>query len=547
MLDVPALLTLATLVLVYGCYAVGWLFWHLFKNKGGKSVADSETVLFSGGPKPVRNVVFLGIAASQLFTPCMANEQIIWPGLNMVVMLISRVVAFLLCMFYWNHLAALRFRNVEEYLLKRFDSKLILFLTLLNRVMGLYYIWYVYMRTYDQFRLFNVKSLVSFVHITCAFSTLASLGGMNVVLMGCVLLWLVSTSGEILLMHKTFPYMFRNSSLLSLKVDPCYSLYGPNCLLMIFGQFLTVQPIFNVFQAANSVWEANIAMCIGLFLAVINTLVTMCYTNGLLTYALREGVEPYNAVHTMFGYIFKRAELFVPRFPSKSQLEKAYEQVLIPYKHFFVLLGPYVSNTIAFYLLQMQALSMHTYLHILPNWLRAGLVTDGRELHMTFTALFILTAYLTIVLLIYSVSATATEHAVRFYHLFQPFVSGMLIIPVTCYVVLGPICSDLWSIPAVVVSVTATFAGVIFATQSVNSLQQTCTAHWFPTVLFLLTFLGNLIMAAVLRPPRFITPSLLFKYHLKLRRKNEKTRTTSILSLAVGQRTGRSSFRLGMA
>ncbi|THD27057.1 hypothetical protein D915_001909 [Fasciola hepatica] len=547
MLGVPALLTLATLALIYGFYTVGWLFWYLFREKGGQIVSDSEEVLFSGGPKLVRNVFFLGIAASQLFTPCMANEQIIWPGLNTVVMLVSRVVAFLLCMFFWNHLAALRFKSMEEYLLKRFDSKVILFLSLVNRISGIYYIWYVYMRTFEKFRLFNVKSLVSFVHLMCGFATLSSLGGMNVVLVGCVLLWLISTSGDAILIHQTFQYMFTNKSILSMKPDPCLSLYGPNCFLFILGQFLTVQPVYNIFQAANSIWEANIAMCIGLLLAIANTVVTMFYTNGLLAYSLQESVDTHNAVHSMFGYFYKRAELFVPRFPSKSQLEKAYQHVMIPYKHFYVLLGPYVSNTIAFYLLQMQALSVHTYLYILPNWLRAGLVTDGRELHMTYTSLFILTSYMTVVLLIYSASAPNAIISKPFYHLFQPFVSGMLTLPVTCFVMLAPICPDLWSIPAVVVTVTLTLTGVIFTAQTNSVMENDCISHWFPTIMFFLAFSGNLCVAAILKAPRFILPSLLFKYNVRLRKDRRTTRTTSIISGSMMNRPSRGSFRLGAA
>lgn len=545
MLDVPALLTLVTLALIYGFYAISWLFWYLFREKGGLLISDNENLLFWGGPKFVRNVFFLGIAASQIFTPCMANEQLVWPGLNMVVMLVSRIAAFLLCMFFWNHLAALRLKTLEEYIQRRYESKVLLFLCLVNRISGIYYIWYVYMRIYDKFRLFNVKSLVSFMHLMCAFATLASLGGMNVVIVGCVLLWLVSVSADAILVHQTIPYIFTNRSIFSMTPDPCFSLYGPNCFLVIFSQLLTVQPLYNIFQSANSVWEANIAMCIGLLLSVTGTVVTAFYSNGLLAYAVQENVAPHNAVHSMFGYFYKRAELFVPRFPSKSQLEKAYQHVLIPYKHFYVLLGSFVSNSIALYLLQMQALSTNIYLYILPSWLRAGLVTDGRELHMTYTSLFILTSYLTVVLLIYSVNAAGIIMSKTIYHLFQPFMSGMLTLPVMCFVLLAPLCPDLWSIPAVVVTVTMTLAGLIFSAQSNTMTENACVSHWFPTIMSFFALTGNLCVAAALRAPRFIVPSLLFKYHLNLRHDDRKSRTTSIITDAIAARASRGSFRLG--
>ncbi|KAF8564496.1 hypothetical protein P879_09312 [Paragonimus westermani] len=545
MLDLTAILFLVSISIVYAVYAITWLCWYIWKDKSGIVIVDTEYVLFSGGPKYIRNVMFLGIAISQLFSPCLLNEHFLSSGLSTIMMLVSRIAALGISVIFFNHLATLRFRNVEEYLLKRFDSRVLFILHLFNRMVGIYYLWHIYLYSYETFHLFNLTSSLEFMFVMIAFGSLSALGGMNVILVGCAILWFLETVGQSFLFSKAYPNMFSNTSIFTFRPDPCYSQYGLNYFLIILCQILSVQPAYALFQAANNTRQANIAMLVGILLLTTKTVLYACSANGLLDYANKHELHFRDSIHGQYNLSFEQPQLFRLRQHKPQKAEHVHTVANISFPHFFTIFSVFGCNTIAYYLLQTQTLAMHTYLHILPNWLRSGLISDGRELHLTFSCLYLFCAYLTVVFFVYPhhIIPPKLLHAVD-YHLFKPFLSSMMSMPVISFVLLGPLCSDFWSIPAIIVSLSTFISGAIFVSQN-NPEVDSCVDRWLPTFLFVPAFLASLLLSWILRAPRFLPNSLLFRHHMSLRRRPEKTRSLSILADGPIIRPTRSNFRIG--
>ncbi|TGZ60218.1 hypothetical protein CRM22_008670 [Opisthorchis felineus] len=546
MLDTAAILFLVSVGLIYAIYVIMWLCWYIWKDKAGIVTMDTEDVLFFGGSKYIRNVFFLGVAMSQLFSPCMINEQLTNSSLQFVVHLVARILAYGVCVPFFNHLAKLRFRNMEDFLEKRFDSRFLVWFHLVTRIAGVYYLWDSYLYVYESFRLFNINSSIEFVYFLTGFATLSALGGMNVILFGCALLWIAEWPGMFLLFFNASPYMIKNASLFSFAPDPCKTLYGPNYFLNVLSQLLAVQPMYTLFQAANNLRQSNIAMGIGFILLLLSTTMYGFCANGLLQFANTEKLHLRDSIHGLYKLTFSNSDMFIYQTDQQAQINYVHSGATVTFPHFLILFGTCVCNAIAFFLLQIQNISMHTYLHMLPNWLRFGLVSDGRELHMTFSSLYLISAYLTIVLLIYgSASQVPEDISANQYLLFQPHVSNLTLMPTLCMIILSPIIPEVWSAPVIAVSAISVFVGLVFSGHSSVNGVETCIKRWLPSGTFFLSMMFIPIISMIIKAPGVLPNSLLFKYHLRWRKKPDKSHALSILNDKRVTRAGTASLRIG--
>ncbi|CAH8433658.1 unnamed protein product [Dicrocoelium dendriticum] len=543
MLDLTATLFLTSFTILYAVYAVTWLCWYIWKDKSSLAIADTEEVLFSGGQNYIRNVLFLGIAMSQLFSPNLLNEHSVNTTVAIIVLLTSRVLAFGICVAFFNHLASLRCRTMEEYIRKRFDSVFLTALHLVTRILGLHYSWIMYIQMHQTFGLFNAVSSLEFVYVMGIFATTSALGGLNVVLVGCFILWFLEITGQSVLFYSAQAHMFKNQSLIHFQLDPCYSEAGPNLFLVVVSQLLTIQPTYTLFQAATSRKQANIAMGIGVALFLFNNVLSICSANGLRNYAQSQGLHFRDGLHGQYNLHFEQVSLFRARSQKQQEATTVPSAITISFSHFLILFGSCACGSIAMFLLQVQSLAMHTYLNVLPKWLRFGLISDGRELHITFSTTYLLCAYLGIMYLTYPYTIPPQqEEALNQYYLYQPLTSQLLLMPVLTTVIFSPLCSDVWSLPVVVVTCAVVVIGMIFSAQTTPQ-EVSCSVRWMPTIFFLVSLGCVMFMSFVLRAPKFIPTNLLFKYHFRLRRKKREQRIVSIINESGVARFGRASLR----
>ncbi|CAL8075319.1 unnamed protein product [Calicophoron daubneyi] len=514
-LSLPELFFLAGVGSVYAVFAVTWFLWYTCKCRKGGNIADSTQILFFGGGRFIHNAVFLGIAASHLILPRVDMTRDT-PALYAVMICASRVLAFITCTIYWNHLAKLRFKSTEEYLLRRLEDNIPVYAHLINRIIAVCSLLLNYVMYCESNGVFSVKSLLPFIYLMISFGSFSALGGVNVILFGCTVLWVIEISGEFLLLTKTLPY-FPKSGLFQRIVSECGDLYSPNLYIMGLAELLTVQPLYTLFQSASSASEANAAMGIAVVLAVFG------YALSFLTARCLEGHSGFpienntEILHRIFGVNFDGSNQF-------TALDNPDEVTTITFTHLVILLGTRASNTIAFLLLHAHSISVHVYQYALPNWLRLGLVSDGRELHMTYSCLFLLTSYTLTALMMYS------SNKLDAYIPNTPRTAVAMMLAVATVVMVSPLVREVWHVPTSVTIALFTLIGVIISHQDPVTLIKTCTPQWFATIIFVPSLLVCIVLSAFLKGSKTANPNLLFRTHLKLRKEQKSGHTNSIVS-----------------
>ncbi|CAL8087372.1 unnamed protein product [Calicophoron daubneyi] len=490
---------------LYAIYTVCWLWWHLAGRQGRGTIADTSSILFSGGSRANRNVLFVAIAAYRLLSTGLLNQLVRQDRLELLSSAFARLLAFLLCLLYWNHMMMADVTSLGDFLQRRYGSKIVNYAYITNHIIGLYYMWSSYTTYYEFHGLFSTKTIVSFYYLMLCLITFSAIGGMAVILVGCSALWLVELAGLFILFKNTQPYMFRSVNTGSFEMDSCYEKIGVNNFFQALSELLTIQPVFNLFQVAGNRAKANTAMGIAVFLYILNVIWHLCTDDGIRYYSQKHNIPPSGVVHHMFGKRLSRSGVFYP-------ISDHGDTSVISFNHFIVLLGAYAIDMMILFNFHMQNIALHIYRYGLPSWMRRALINDGLDLHLVYSCIYLVTAYFFKISLLRSeLGATPSSE----YTIFLPRLSGMLITPVTVIVLLAPLVADLWFFPA---NVTIFLTGIVeiwFIYEDPKKLFLSCMAQWHSAVLFAACILCTIISVFV-GAPRTYDANLLFKYHMNL-------------------------------
>ncbi|CAL8096988.1 unnamed protein product [Calicophoron daubneyi] len=359
---------------------------------------------------------------------------------------------------------------------------------------------------WDYYGLFNVRTLLPFFYFMICFGTVSATGGMSVVLAGCPLLWLFNISGRLILFRRTIPYMFRSSPF-KLLPDACYSSLSPTKFFYNLCEILTIQPIYNMYLAIGNRKRANIAMGIALILFLIDTAMYTCVTNGMQHYSKIYGINLHQVIHHMYGTELSRSGIFY-----STSIPK--RVVYISYEHFILLLGTHVTYIIAIFILHTQSICTNIYLHGLPLWMRRGLISDGHDLQIAYSCLYLVISYLFALSLMRSSSSSMTSEAM----LHSPKVAGSMITPVAVLILLGPLLSDVWTIPAAMTIAISVIFSVVFAYQDPERLWENCLTPWYETIDFVFALLCCIIFSIFFRTREQCQPELFFRRRLQIRK-----------------------------
>lgn len=528
MLGLEAGLFLLFLALCFAVYTIAYICVSICKRKNELTVNESEEMLYFGGSKYVRNVFFLGVAMSQMFTPGIYKEHLVSSTVTSINIFISRVMAIIVSIFFWNHLAKLNFTTVEQYLFKRFDSKIIEMLHLCNRIVSLFYISFLYFKVIEQYGIFHVRnSLEMCAWLTC-FGTFVSIGGMHSVLVGCLISWLLDYAGLAVLFYRAGHYMRDSWRSVRFDLDYCYSTVGPNIFFITIGHVMTVQPGYMLFRAAGSIKKGNIAIGIGLGLLILNTVLTFVCKMGFKHYSIVHNTSIFTSSHHLFGLKHDSVGAFTAiNNESSENMMLITSPTYVTMDHFLSIIGPLISGNVAFYILYVQSLTTHCYIHLLPKWLKQGLVSTGREHHLIYSAVSFLIAYLLIVFLVYISFGDISEQA-EFYELYSTGMCELLLAPTACILLMSPVFPDLWTVPSVALTVFAALIGVILNQQLRIKSRIVCVGQWYSVIMFSVCFVGLVLLTTVLRNPRCVQSALIFPKHLKLHQHRERSRTPSV-------------------
>ncbi|CAL8088249.1 unnamed protein product [Calicophoron daubneyi] len=520
MLDTLEILFLVGVGGIYVIYATARLCEFLYKTRHKCNINAANERLYVGCQPKSLSVIFVAIATYQLLGPGMYNQKLEDGCFEATKSIISRTLAFGVCVVYWNFLARIGMKTESEYLQKRYGSRFAAYIQVLNRIFGLYHLWKSHIIMWDYHGLFIVRTFIPFFYFMICFGTVSATGGMSVVLVGCPLLWLFSISGLLILFRKTIPYMFRSSPMRS-PLDTCYASYSPTELFHSICELLTVQPIYVLYRAAGTRKRANIAMGIALLLFVVDTALYMGVTDGIQQYSKMHNIKLHQVIHHMYGTKLSRSGIFY-------STQTPQKMVYISFEHFILLLGTHVTYIIAIFIQHTQSICMDFYLYGLPVWIRRGLILDGRDHHMIFSCLHLVIACLLALLLTRSLPARTSEAILS-----APTIEGSLITPVAVLFLLSPLVGDVWSVPAVMTIVLSILLSAVVSHQNPQMLWDTCITAWYEITSFLFTLTCCILFSAFFRSKDYCSPELFFRVYFRIRISEMGSYPISILDKSV--------------
>ncbi|CAL8096985.1 unnamed protein product [Calicophoron daubneyi] len=478
MLDVSEILVLVGAGSIYIFYAIGSLCKFLYRTRYKCSIHTAAERLFSGWEKNQMNMILVAVATYQLLGPGVLNQMLGDDFLQAIMYIVSRALGFVVCVIYWNFLARIGMKTI---------------CCLCSSIKPDFWLVSPLEIAYD------IVGLLRFVQFSAT-------GGMSVVLAGCPLLWLFNISGRLILFRRTIPYMFRSSPF-KLLPDACYSSLSPTKFFYNLCEILTIQPIYNMYLAIGNRKRANIAMGIALILFLIDTAMYTCVTNGMQHYSKIYGINLHQVIHHMYGTELSRSGIFY-----STSIPK--RVVYISYEHFILLLGTHVTYIIAIFILHTQSICTNIYLHGLPLWMRRGLISDGHDLQIAYSCLYLVISYLFALSLMRSSSSSMTSEAM----LHSPKVAGSMITPVAVLILLGPLLSDVWTIPAAMTIAISVIFSVVFAYQDPERLWENCLTPWYETIDFVFALLCCIIFSIFFRTREQCQPELFFRRRLQIRK-----------------------------
>ncbi|CAH8870753.1 unnamed protein product [Trichobilharzia szidati] len=596
-----------------------WLYWHLKYDIKVKTRTETEKMLFYGGTKIFRNTFTLGIAMSELFSLALFNEILVTDGLHIILNYVYRILSLLICGVLWNHLRTLGFRTFDEYVTKRFDSRVLTSFYRVNQVAGIIYYWRVQFNMVEGLDLFQIRSWLGYLYLTVCITTFTSIGGLHYILVLTSILWLIEISGHIVLLKCGKIDMRELNNVFSFAVDPCKLLFGPQYLLVFLSQLLTIQPGFIIFQSADTVKQSNLVIIIAMGLLTLDTMLCFFNSGNIRWYMQTRNISYVRSLEEIFmdstdvtespiismttneiikgnamstiasttsvigslttaamvimGQITSLAnspttpssiseipalQTNVPSSPkaattvtettkegnkAKGSMATSEQRVSLfktvhttserkifnSFLHYIVITGVHIANIITSIVLHAHSITELSIQNMLPNWLRIGLISNGREFHLVYTSFYIIFTYMIIVMNIYSTSYPDIV-PIKYGYIYPVSLWMILTMPVVCFILLGVFIVDIWSIPAVLATLAALAISILYLLESDSS--NSCFNAWFLTFMFFFCVLLTIIFSVVLKPPRYFVHGLVFKYHITLRRRVE-----NLLSVSLGPTT----------
>ncbi|VDP98912.1 unnamed protein product [Trichobilharzia regenti] len=542
----------------YIIYCITWLCWHLKYDIKVKTRTETEKMLFYGGTKIFRNIFTLGIAMSQLFSLALFNEILVTDGLHIILNYIYRILSLLICGVLWNHLRTLGFHTFDEYVTKRFDSRVLTSFYRINQIAGIIYYWRVQFSIIEEYDLFQIRSWLGYLYLTVCITTFTSIGGLHYILVLTSILWLIEISGHFVLLNCVTVDMQTFSSVFSFTVDSCKCLLGPQCFLVLLSQLITIQPGYIIFQSADTVKQSNIVLVVTVGLLTLNTM--LCFFNSghirwymqnrnisyvrsleeffmdttdvtespILSMTTNEMIKG-NAMSTIasttsvIGSLTTTVMLITGQIPNMTAVIKSspnslttpssiseipalqtklssspkaattvaetakernkvtgpratYDRkvslfrtvnttrerkIFTSFSHYIVITGVHITNIITSIVLHAHSITELSIQNLLPNWLRIGLISNGREFHLVYTSFYIIFTYVIIVMNIDSANNPDTVYIQNGY-IYPVSVWMLLTMPVMCFILLGVFIVDIWSIPAVLTTLAALAISILY-------------------------------------------------------------------------------------
>ncbi|KAL5106416.1 hypothetical protein TcWFU_009107 [Taenia crassiceps] len=351
-----------------------------------------------GGSAIWRNPLVLGVVSAKSFAPSTFAEYLYYGDLLSWGLLLTRLVALIVCLVLWSWLYQLGYESVGQYLKHRYRSRFLIGLYNVNLLMGTVYIYKCDVgplaHAFVEFYKTNNYLCLAFI----CFLGIMSFGGFSGTMFAVIVHCLLEVVGQALVAMSISSISNIGHGFTSTPISPCFTNLGVSEFLPVLSNLITILPIYQILRKASSLWKLRLSVGICALVLLYDQFWSMLLASkvkevGVYNSKAQSGVDDRSS-------IWVRSFLSGVNVTSKLKMDQRvvawnppahmtgldfdYQFWNLPpagaVVFFWTLLGQFSMFTA----LQLHMITVHTIERCVPTWVRDVVASSVAELRLFY-------------------------------------------------------------------------------------------------------------------------------------------------------------------